>query len=184
MTIEQQHPVDHALAVIGLDLAQFERDVTEHLATLPAPLVPGTLYDIEQMFRTLQRIRAVVEAKAAAVWDEAVPLGGAWNGPDGEAYEFDGTHSRKVSDVDGMMREMLRVYMERHPDDSTAAAKSEHARIMAAFPIKREVKLTPINELADLDVEYANVRAEFCTWHTGPKHLQKIVSTADRRGKR
>lgn len=168
--------LDASLAVLRQDLSILEARVMAHVATMPARQVPATLYEIEGWFRTMQRIRQTIEAKADSVWDEAVPFGGAWKGPDGEAYVFDAAHSRKVSDPEGMREALLSAWDERHKNTEPGSARAfeERRLIMAAFPHKIDVKLTPVNQLAEIDPRYKDVRDEFCSWSSGPKHLKPL----------
>ena len=168
---------DLAMWEVQRSLADLERRITEHLATMPASAVPATLYEITNWEKALNRIKAVVEAKAAAVWDEAVPFGAAWKGPDGEAYVFDGTHSRKVTDIDGLRVALREVMMERAKETKPNIAL-DIALIDATFRQKVEILMTPLNELAEIDPRYREVRDDFATWSHGPRHLRRVKESS------
>ncbi len=175
--LESQEDLPHnelAMWEVQRSLADVERRITEYLATMMPDHVPGTLFEIDGWFRTMQRIRQVVEAKAEAVWSEAVPKNDAgkreWVGPDGDAYDFKQPRSRTTDDPEGLRADLIATARERGDVDALPI-------IEAAFPVKRDLRVTPLDTLAERDESYAASVSEFLKWKdTGKPHLARVTT--------
>ena len=165
---------EHAIIAVSLSIADAETEITERLATLPAQAVPPMLYQLTIVSKALDRLRAVIEAKAdAGAWKEAVP-DGTWTAPDGTPMEFGPTYTRKADDLEGFYADLVAATRQTAPhagDVDTAALKF----IGEAFPVKRELRLTPLDALARVDPIYENLIHEHVSWkRSGTAHLRPV----------
>ena len=172
--LDFQPDAEQSMFDLTVALAALEERVTEYLATMPAAAVPATLYEITNWRKALDRIEDVVEAKAEAVWSEAVPLGGAWKGPDGEHYDFRTPRARKTTDINGLRADLI---MAARANNDEGAMDL----IAEAFPIKRSMRLTELDTLAAKDPGYKSVIQEYVIWaDDGRPHLRKVETSRKR----